>query len=365
MPFEKNLGLNQNMFENSFSLKPLVLNLISDSSSLNDFHNQYVDNNSKRTLIIVPGYSVSNPPKIGDHRYYIQALKFHPINNPKGYKQIYVFDLYSKKDGRCNFNYDISELARELMISIDTTRDNWLFQQNSEIDFLGASMGGLIVRKFVQEYMIGENQIFSKTWGRLRIRSVVLIATPNKGCKIVDLLQNPFVQLFLRVFHGKNNFSQSQQIQQISVGKINVWEPIFGNLVKKHTPINSFISNLNAIDHTPGSIRWITIRGTKRKWLTSMIYKKKILNDGVVNASSVPLEGAENISDRDLGFGINWNHRDLYKNEGFCNFLAGLLLYNMRLDDYQQNKHLIYKHKITSKKKTRSRYSMKNHPMPV
>ncbi len=364
MPFEKNLHINQNMFTNSFSLKPITFKFANDPINVNVLKNRRRENCSNKTLIIVPGYSVSNPPRIGDHQYYIQALQYHPIKNPNGYKQIYVFNLYSKKDGRCNFHHDIPALAKELMISIDTTRDNWLFQYNGEIDFIGASMGGLIVRKFIQDNMTGENQIISKLWGRLRIRNIVLIATPNYGCKIVDLLQNPIIQLILRIFHGKDNFSQSQQVQQISVGEINVWEPIFRYLIRKFTPVNTFIRNLNSTEHTPGSIRWITIRGTRRKWFTIFIYDKKTLNDGVVSADSVPLKGAENISDKDLGFGISWNHRDLYKNEGFCNFLAGLLIHNMKMIDYQQNSHLIFKHKIASKMNPQRKYSLRNSQIP-
>ncbi|MBK5112625.1 MAG: hypothetical protein KGD59_08580 [Candidatus Heimdallarchaeota archaeon] len=357
MYYEKYSSNTQKIFCKSLMLKAHYFN---DQTEKTDFHQSRenrAEDLSKRTLIIVPGYSVSNPPRIGDHRYYIQALQYHPTNNPKGYKKIFVFDLYSKKDGRCNFQHDITMLAAELLKSIETSRDNWVFSENGEIDFIGGSMGGLIVRKFIQDYMIGENQIATKSWGTLRIKNIILIATPNYGCKIIDFLQNPIIQLLLRIKFGKNNFSQSLQIQQISVGRINIWEPIFRNLIKKHTPVNIFLERLNSTIQTPGNIRWITIHGSKRSWVSRLLYNKNNVNDGVVEANSVSLTGAENISDKDFGIGLSWNHRDLYENEGFCNLLAGLLIFNMRVIDYQENNHLIFNHKISSNKKNRERHS--------
>lgn len=355
MNCEKYFLNTQNIFCQHLTLNALHLSYQSDDTNSYQFRKYKAEGPTNRTLIIVPGYSVSNPPRIGDHRYYIQALQYHPNRNPKGYKKIYVFDLYSKKDGRCNFQLDITTLAAELMKSIETSRDNWSFCENGEIDFIGASMGGLIVRKFIQDFMVGENQISTKSWGTLRIKNIVLIATPNYGCKIVDLLQNPVIQLFLRIFYGKKNFSQSKQVQQISVGQINVWKPFFRNLITKYTPINVFLERLNSTIQTPGNIRWVTIRGTKRKWFTRLLYNKNILSDGVVNAASVPLKGAENISDKDFGIGLSWNHRDLYKNEDFCNFLLDLLVFNMKITDYLENNHLNFTHKIFKNKRFRKK----------
>ena len=351
MNCEKYFLNTQNIFCQNLTLNTLQLSNQNEITNSKQFRKHKAEDLTKRTLIIVPGYSVSNPPRIGDHRYYVQALQYHPTRNPKGYKKIYVFDLYSKKDGRCNFRHDITTLAEELMKSIETSRDNWLFCENGEIDFIGASMGGLIVRKFIQDFMVGENQISTKSWGTLRIKNIVLIATPNYGCKIVDLLQNPVIQLFLRILYGRNNFSQSKQVQQISVGRINLWELLFRNLFTKYTPINVFLKRLNSTIQTPGNIRWVTIRGTRRKWFTRFLYNKNIMSDGVVAAASVPLKGAENISDRDFGIGLSWNHRDLYKNEDFCNFLVDLLVFNMQITDYQKNNQLNFTHKISKNKR--------------
>ncbi|NHJ47933.1 MAG: hypothetical protein FK733_09105 [Asgard group archaeon] len=289
---------------------------------------------SNRTLIIVPGYSVSNPPRIGDHRFYIDALKHHPDLNPNGYRRIYVFDLYSRKDGRCNFKHSIPQLANELYQSINTDRDNWQFSFNGAIDFIGASMGGLIVRKFIQDYLSESNKIQTNEWGKLQIRNVILIATPNHGCQIVDKLQMPLVQFILRLLYGKNNFSQSEQFKQIAKGKVNLnWKPL-NNLFNKTTEENTFLADLNSKYSLPNSIRWITISGSKRRWYSSLIYNKKDENDGVVLASSVALRGAENITDKNLEMKLTWNHRDLYQAESVCKLLHGLLILNLKLDDY-------------------------------
>ncbi|MHA1220694.1 MAG: hypothetical protein ACTSQB_03065, partial [Candidatus Heimdallarchaeota archaeon] len=217
---------------NHMTLSPNNLKLVNCSSStssqkkqsikLNSFRNPI--NLSNRTLIIIPGYSISNPPRIGDHRFYIDALKFHPEKNPYGYKRIYLFDLYSNKDGRCNFKYDIPTLADELYAGInDSSRDNWQFVEGGDIDFIAASMGGLILRSFVQKYMIGENKIETARWGPLKITTAILIGTPNFGCSIVDRLQAPFIQFLLRLLFGKNNFSTSEQVNQICIGNFNIF----------------------------------------------------------------------------------------------------------------------------------------------
>ncbi|NHK31614.1 MAG: hypothetical protein FK730_09695 [Asgard group archaeon] len=289
---------------------------------------------SNRTLVIVPGYSVSNPPKIGDHHYYINTLKFHEELNPYGYKRIFVFDIYSKKDGRCNFKFSIPQLAQELFNSINTNRDNWEFVINGEIDFIGGSMGGLIVRKFIQTFVLRDNIIKTKKWGNLQICNVVLIATPNHGCRIVDRLQAPFIQFSLRLLFGKNNFSKSEQFQQIAKGNVNIYGKFFRKIKSKFTGKNTFIDDLNSIKISSNSIRWITIRGTKWKWYSSLLYDKNEENDGVVKSSSVILDGAENIADKDLQMNLSWDHRDLYQADSVCKLLFGLLTLNLKLNDY-------------------------------
>ncbi|MGC9778943.1 MAG: hypothetical protein HZR80_06845 [Candidatus Heimdallarchaeota archaeon] len=291
---------------------------------------------SRRTLIIVPGYSVSNPPRIGDHRYYIEALEYHPQKNPFGYKKIFVFDLYSEKDGRCNFKHDIPMLAEELMENINTKRNGWNFHNDGEIDFIAGSMGGLIVRKFIQEYLIYEDQIHTTNSCLLRVKNIILIATPNNGCKIVDRLQSPFLQFLLKLFFGKDNFSQSKQFQQIRIGNINVFGRLLGLFFKKKSPKNNFLRTLNSNPQTPGNIRWVTIRGTKSKWFSKLLHKRGVGNDGVVSSSSIPLIGAENIADKDFNMNFSWNHRDLYQDAIFCKILAGMLLFNLKLRDFHQ-----------------------------
>ena len=289
---------------------------------------------SKRVLIIIPGYSVSNPPRIGHHRYYIDALEYHSEKNPYGYKQIFLFDLYSKKDGRCNFKHDIEQLADELYESITSERDGWDFYQNGEIDFIGASMGGLIVRKFIQKFMFGDNLIKTKMYGLQKICSILLIGTPNFGCKIVNRLQAPGIQLLLRLIYGKNHFAKSTQLRQIAIGETNIFGRLIGKIIKKKTPKNIFLDQLNSTIPTPGNIRWITLHGTKKHWYSSLIYSSKELSDGVILSVSVPLYGAENIADRDFQMDLSWNHRDLYVNSDVSKLLYGLLVLGLKLDDY-------------------------------
>ncbi|MBN1328634.1 MAG: hypothetical protein JXA54_04095 [Candidatus Heimdallarchaeota archaeon] len=312
--------------------------------------NQLPYNRSNRVLIIIPGYSVSNPPKIGDHRYYIEALKYHPTKNPFGYKQIYLYDLYSKKDGRCNFDYNITKLADELFCTIDNKTNGWRFMRNSEIDFLAASMGGLILRKFLFKYLHGESQIKTASYGNLTIRNIVMIGTPNYGCIVIDKLRAPLVQFLFRLFFGKNNFSKSEQFQQLGIGNVKIYGGIFGKISQKKSPVNDFLDGLNNLNPTPGKIRWITIRGTKSQWFSKIFYSKKEENDGVVSASSVNLPGAENIADYQINKSQLWNHRDLYQDENVCKLLNGLLVMNYTLAEYLQTNQLLDNQTINSRR---------------
>jgi len=352
--------LNQNIFVNianrNFSynlLNPIIyvfnslpnLNQLSTSFPFKISNNLKAANNSKKVLIIVPGYSVSIPPRIGDHRYYISALKYHKEKNPFGYKKIYLFDLYSKKANRCHFNFDIPMLAKLLFKAINSDETTWRFTKNCEIDFIGASMGGLIVRKFINDYMIGKNIIRTQKWGGLRINTIVLIATPNFGCSIIDKLQNPIIQFLLKIAYRKNNFSISQQFRQLSSGNTFIFGPFLRKFSAKKTPPNVFLEELNSKIPTPGDIRWITIHGTKKQWFSCLIYKHNVENDGVVEAAHVELNGAENISDKDLQ--KLWDHRDLYQDKAICNLLFGLLILNLKLDDYLILNQLFKKNSIS------------------
>ncbi|MHA1308198.1 MAG: hypothetical protein ACTSSB_12355 [Candidatus Heimdallarchaeota archaeon] len=308
---------------------------INPECSSGDISTSYMTKACNKVLIIVPGYSVSNPPKIGNHHHYINALKFHPEKNPNGYKHIYLFDLYSKKDGRCNFKYSIPQLAQELWNSITTNRDGWVFPINCSIDFIGGSMGGLIIREFIRQFTSGENFLQTISWGTLSIDNIVLIATPNHGCELIDKLNNPIIQTLLRFVYGRDNFSTSEQFQQIGIGNQFVFGRLLRRIFRKKTPENNFIEELNKQHTLSRKIRWITLRGSKRNWISFLLYGRKKTNDGIVEASRVILDGAENISDKDVNHNFSWNHRDLYKSKEVCDLLYGLLILNFSLTEYR------------------------------
>ncbi|MBD3191575.1 MAG: hypothetical protein GF308_13080 [Candidatus Heimdallarchaeota archaeon] len=314
---------------------------------------------SKRTLIIVPGYSVNIPPRIGHHLYYINALKYDPQNNPRGYRRIHLFDIYSKKAGRCNFKATIPQLADDLWQAINSPQNDWSFEVDGEVDFIGGSMGGLIIRQLIRNHLQGKNELLTKKWGTLHVNTILLIGTPNFGCKLVDRLQSPLIQLILRLWQGKNNFSTSQQLQQVRVGN----EPVFGKLLRKlfnkKTPKNCFLADLNQADLTPGDIRWITVSGSKRTWSSFLLFSRGTENDGVVASSQVHLPGAENIHDYDLGPAVSWDHRDLYENPQFCQLLRGLLVHGLTLDDYVQNDQLALSRKTNQLPRGDQRLSRK------
>ena len=190
----------------------------------------------------------------------------------------------------------------------------------------------MILRKFLNDYLCNGNQVNTKQWGTLTIKTILFIATPNLGCKIVDLLERPIIQFILRILFGKNNFSKSQQVKQLAVGNQMIRKGLFRKKNRLYSSKNDFLKQLNNESLKTKDVRWITIRGTKNKWYTRLIYSKNELNDGVVAATSVPINIAENIEDKDLG--CSWDHRDLYDNSEVCALISGLLVLNLHLDEY-------------------------------
>ncbi|MHA1212242.1 MAG: hypothetical protein ACTSSH_07255, partial [Candidatus Heimdallarchaeota archaeon] len=50
---------------------------------------------------------------------------------------------------------------------------------------------------------------------------------------------------------------------------------------------------------------------------------------------------AENIADKDFQMNLSWDHRDLYQHESVCKLLYGLLVMNLKLDDYVMLRQLM------------------------
>jgi hypothetical protein len=322
---------DSNLFSPKSTEKPSV-----DPFSFLTPYIRKINDCSNRTLIIVPGYSITYPPTIGEHDQYISALKFDPETNPRGYKRIYIFNLYSKERKCCNFKITLSELAEQLWRKITEKNDDWEFTYNGKIDFIGASMGGLIVRKMIKDHLVGQNILKTKTWGALKINTIVLIATPNFGCAVIDRLYHPFYRRLIALLQKRDPFKGNRQLKQAAVGNKPVFKGIFSKIFKRRSPENHFLEELNNGDLTPGNIRWITIRGTKKRWFSKLVYDNDAYDDGVVEASKVPLPEAENICDKDLGKNISWDHRDLYENPQVADLLHGLMINSLTVQEYLQ-----------------------------
>ncbi|MEA2070643.1 MAG: hypothetical protein U9O98_05065 [Asgard group archaeon] len=288
----------------------------------------------KKALLIVPGFSISYPPEIGNHKEYIKSLKYQSQINPFGYHSIHLFNPYNhgKKD---YYEITLSQLTHNLWKRVLSLIEIWKEYGIKEIDIIGASMGGILVRKLLSLHLIKPNYLKTAN-ASIKIRNVLLIATPNYGSKLVNLVLSAVGQFIIRLFFGKNNFTMYKHIQQLSVRK-----KLTKNRFKRNKKKHNFLSKLNSDNSTPGDIRYITLIGTKAKWYSPLIFGWKKPNDGVVAASSALLPGAENIHDYEIQETYGWNHRDLYEHPDVCQTIREILLYNFTKKDYKNKVNAI------------------------
>ncbi len=102
-------------------------------------------------------------------------------------------EAFIKKRGykTLNITYPSTRLNIDGLSDFVSKRMNQesIWSSATKIHFLTHSMGGLVIRRFLQKY---RDQVDHKTLGR-----VVMIAPPNQGSEIADLLQNVFAYKML------------------------------------------------------------------------------------------------------------------------------------------------------------------------
>jgi len=94
--------------------------------------------------------------------------------------------------------YDISSIAELIHGTIKKFAD-----KHSKIHFIGYSMGGLVIRAYLQKYRL-EN-----------LGKIVMIATPNKGSEVADFLQNFWLYKKLYGPAGQQLITDQQSFKDI------------------------------------------------------------------------------------------------------------------------------------------------------
>lgn len=215
--------------------------------------------------------------------------------------------IYDKSTNRTLAHFFLEQIIAEL--------DN--YPQEISLDIYAHSMGGLVTRAMIK-YLLEdkeENEIWIKNG---IIRNIFLLGTPNHGTRLAQRAINIPADLFVT---GLNI------MLELPRGGISSkdWQ-ILNSQFMQMIPNSSFLEQLNERSKDiEQSIKWVTIRGLKSTGLLGIAWQPFLFrkfhfdshfpflhiglvpNDGVVNANSVPLKYATNLTIP------NATHMDLLK----------------------------------------------------
>ncbi|MHA1275777.1 MAG: esterase/lipase family protein [Candidatus Helarchaeota archaeon] len=275
---------------------------------------------AERTLLLVHGFG-SNSTQFA-----------HFMTNPvldQFYNNIVAIDYYKYDDYSGNglkkgFTIDtpIETIADALFEYIITHPDKF----HKLLDIVAYSMGGLIVRSMIKRNYSALNK------AGYVIDDVALIAAPNHGTALAN---PPLFLIFLIILLGIGlgvsaslsflyNILLLIPLSLFSVALLLIFRKIGGLQAKEMAtlPVSKFLIDLNEGDETPygiddigeeyQDITWSTFYGKgfhKGHFLMFLINPLKLTSDfdGLVPASSVPLEGSKNYGPYPL------NHDELLK----------------------------------------------------
>lgn len=107
-----------------------------------------------------------------------------------------------------NLNYPSTKYQLEELSKIIYDEINAKINHNTKLNFVGYSMGGLLVRIILNKYKFKN------------LNRVVQLATPNHGSEVADFLQNNY--LFKKIFgpSGQELTTNQEKIKHLLNGKI-------------------------------------------------------------------------------------------------------------------------------------------------
>ncbi|MHA1966421.1 MAG: esterase/lipase family protein [Candidatus Hodarchaeales archaeon] len=183
------------------------------------------------------------------------------------------------------------------------------YEENVSLDIFSHSMGGLVTRAMVK-FLLLENQQEEQEgiWiNNARIQNIFLLGTPNRGTHLAQRL----VTIPADILISGLNLAMEIPRQGITSEDFTILNSQFMQMVPK----SSFLKKLNEkTKNIDEDINWITIRGMNSSGILGMVWQPflfrkiwfdrqlpfmhmgMISNDGVVNANSVPLKYAINLT---------------------------------------------------------------------
>jgi pimeloyl-ACP methyl ester carboxylesterase len=288
-----------------------------DQTSQNNFSCLDQDPPTNNTLLLVHGYGINARVHFEDTYTDPAILAYYNSVVPIDYYGAVPSAPQTYSLGRSDFNYNtpIEDIAWELKEFILNPNNSALFTAN--IDIIGYSMGGLIVRYMISNYY---DEIKAANF---TIDEVVLIATPNHGIYHIQGFNNLFYILYaslsimlLLVFLYSGDEKKKLRYILILICLIAV---LFANILLKALIFtvqagevgvgSAFLKTLDTGDDTPYSvddsppyndINWTTFRGDGSG---GFFFERLLIffsfvnepNDGEVTVGSVPLgDGAIN-----------------------------------------------------------------------
>jgi len=284
----------------------------------NHLSRQHKDPPTNNTLLLIHGYGINAKVHFQDTYTNPYILAYYNSVVPIDYYGAIPSSPHAYSLGRRDFNFNtpIEEIALELKNFILNPNHSALFTSN--IDVIGYSMGGLIVRYMIKNYY-PEIKVSNFTFD-----DVMLIATPNHGTYHLAGFFNLFFLLYtslsiLLVLVWLYSSEKLLKIRLLSILIVLIgifFLNIFINIAiltisaKEVQAGSSFLRDLNLGDETPYSvddynspyhdINWTTFRGDGAG---GFFFERLLLyfsnvnepGDGEVTVDSVPLgNGASN-----------------------------------------------------------------------
>ena len=236
-----------------------------------------------------------------------QCLNENPFNEV--YDEIFNLSYYNSKHG-LDFSHpydlrttiydpdipqNLSQYFYHLILSAIKT-----YKTPVSIDVFAHSMGGIVTRAMIK-------YILSKKEKKFEIKRVIMMGTPNHGTRLAQKFINIPTDIFLT---GLNI------LLELPRGGVDITDlEVLNSQFMQMIPKSKFLKELNGpLNEIEKSIKWVTIRGLNSSGLLEAIWQPflfrkvwlnrkfpfinigMIPNDSVVDAASVPLKHAKNLT---------------------------------------------------------------------
>lgn len=183
------------------------------------------------------------------------------------------------------------------------------YEENVALDIFAHSMGGLVTRAMINFLLLENQQVEQEgVWiNNGRIHNIFLLGTPNRGTNLAQRM----ITIPADILISGLNLVMEIPRQGVTSEDFTILNSQFMQMVPK----SSFLKKLNRkMKNIDKNIKWITVRGMNSSGILGIVWQPflfrkiwfdrhfpfmhmgMISNDGVVNANSIPLRYATNLT---------------------------------------------------------------------